>query len=149
MGFISVLRICVLLLVLNLQVKAGMNPQLTRTLQNYDNRVFIYDNVFSKQGISTMSSLVSRYAPFDFIYPEKLEGLESNENGNLHWIARFSPADFAKSKIWKTLVKRLPVVFKEKDLLPYEAQSVLINRGDFPSVQKGEIELFQFLRFHK
>ena len=144
MGFISLLRTCILLFVLSLkgitlQVKGGANPQLTRTLQHYDNQVFIYDNVFSRQGLSIMSSLVSRYAPFDFIYPEKLEGLESNENGNLHWIANFSPADFAKSKIWKTLVKRLSGVFKERDFLPYEAQSVLINRGDFPSVQKGEI----------
>jgi len=143
MGFTSLLHTCILLFVLflkdiTLQVKAGANPQLTRTLQHYDNQVFIYDNVFSRQGLSIMSSLVSRYAPFDFIYPEKLEGLESNENGNLHWIANFSPADFAKSKIWKTLVKRLSGVFKERDFLPYEAQSVLINRGDFPSVQKAK-----------
>ena len=124
------------------EAEAKSSPKLARTLQSSDDRVFVYDNVYSRKALSMISNLAARFAPFDFIYPEKLEGMKSNDNGNLHWVANFSPEEFAKSRIWRSLVKRLPTVFNERTYVPYEAQSILINRGDFPSVQKGTVPVF-------
>ena len=130
---------------LGAEARDGSSPQLTKTLKSNANQVFIYDNVFGKKALSLMSNLAARYAPYDFTYPEKLEGFEDSDNGNLHWVANFSPEDFAKSQIWTTLVRRLPDVFKKGDFFPFEAQSILINRGDFPSVQKGNVQLEDLL----
>ena len=111
--------------------------QPTKVLQNSDSNVKIFDNVFSEKMLSTASHLLTRLAPWDFIYPEKYEGMKSNDNGDLHWIAAFSPKDFMHSKIWKTLEKKLHSVFEGRQYFPYESHGVLINRGDFPTVQKG------------
>ena len=124
---------------LRVLAKDPTSSRFIKILKSQNNEIFIYDDVYGKKSLSVLSQLATRHAPFDFIYPEKLEGMKSNDNGNLHWVANFSPKEFAKSKIWKTLIQRLPTVFGEKRYYPYQAQSILINRGDFPTVQKGYI----------
>lgn len=144
-GRLLIIQLCLLFLFSNgcrnLLVQGdkvgSSNPKPNRILQYEDNKIYIYDNIFKRKSLSIISDFVTRYAPWDFIYPEKYEGMQSNDNGNLHWVANLSPQDFAKSKIWKILTKKLPEALEINKYYPYHAQSILINRGDFPTVQKG------------
>ncbi len=125
-----------LLLVFDAKITtAALEP--TRIFESSHCKVQVFDNVFGRKTLGVMSELAHRYAPWDFVYPEAYEGMKSNDNGDLHWIAEFSPESFLDSKIWKILKKKLTSVFRGQNYLPYEANGVLINRGDFPTVQKG------------
>ena len=128
-------------LLLLAQAKDAATQQPKKILSD---TVFVYDGLFSGKSLPVMSHFAERHAPWDFIYPEKYEGMKSNDNGNLHWVANLSPTDFAGSKIWKLVGNKVPAIFAEKKYFPYEAQAILINRGDFPTVQKGLPSVFVF-----
>ena len=116
-------------------------PEPSFVIVNKQNKISIYDGIISKKILRAFTDLVKQFAPWDFIYPEPevFKGTEKKQNGNIHWIGEFSPKGFAGSRIWKLLRTKLPGFFKGKEYLPYEAHSVLINRGDFPTVQKGNM----------
>eukprot|EP00794_Sanderia_malayensis_P015087 gene15087-16643_t len=114
-------------------------PELTRVVEKANCKALVFDKVFGRSTLNVVEELLRRYAPWDYVYPENYEGMKSNDNGDMHWVASFSPKMFTTSKIWKLLKHRLPKeVFNGQNYFPYEANGVLLNRGDFPTVQKGK-----------
>eukprot|EP00795_Rhopilema_esculentum_P007201 gene7201-12871_t len=134
----AVLFVVLVFAIIGMVLGTSLAPK--KIIRSKNNEVLVYDEVFSKKSLSVMSELLQRHGPWDFIYPEKYEGMHENDNGNLHWVANFSPSDFSVSTIWKVLNKKLDRVFTGIRYFPYSAQGILINRGDFPTVKKGEKE---------
>ena len=112
-------------------------PNPTKKYQSGESSVFVYDNILGKKLIRVSSEMVKKYATWYFVYPDPYEGIKDRENGDLHWVAPFSPKGFAKSRIWNGLRKGLDGIFNNKKLYPYEVNGVMLMRGFSPAVYKG------------
>jgi len=112
----------------------------TRSYHHGASSVFAYDNVLGKNLLRASSNLVKMHATWFFVHPDPYEGIQNQNNGDLHWIAPFSPKAFAESRIWKGLQKGLSGagIFDGKELYPYNIEGVMLLRGFSPAVYKGK-----------
>ena len=115
------------------------SPRPTRMYQSGASSAFVYDNILGKKLLRVSAETVRMHATWFFVHPDPYEGIQSRENGDLHWIAPFSPKSFAASRIWKGLQKGLDGtgIFDGKTLFPYDVEGIMLLRGFSPAVYRG------------
>ena len=115
------------------------SPKPTRKYQSGPSSAFVYDNILGKKLLRVSAEMVRMHATWFFVHPDPYEGIQSRENGDLHWIAPFSPKGFAASRIWKGLQKGLDGagIFDGKALFPYDVEGIMLLRGFSPAVYRG------------
>ena len=136
------IKLLVLFVVLHCVFAASntKSPKSTREYHNEESSVFVYDNIFGPRLLAVSANMVKKFATWFFVHPDPYEGIEKQDNGDLHWIAPLSPKSFAESKIWKALKKGLEGagIFEGKKLHPYDVEGTMLLRGFSPAVCKGK-----------
>lgn len=111
----------------------------TRLYQSGESKVLVFDNVLGEKMLSATNQYVTAYATWFFVHQDPHEGFQRRDNGDLDWVAPFSPKSFSESRLWNTLKKKLlgTGVFDGRNLYPFDVEGVMLLRGLSPTVYKG------------
>ena len=79
---------------------------------------------------------------YSYVYPDPYENYYPAVDGNLFWKAAISPSIMIKMRMWKYIrdaYKSLPTeIYQEKRFLPFEANTIMLKRGESPTTFKGK-----------